>query len=107
VAGVTQKNNPMTVFRTFTRVWGEVLTILRHRVKKKPNEIRFLVENFVCTGCAEDMENILFAMDGIVEAAVDYGSGIFSIQYDAEEIKRETIIKKVRNFGFKTKILTG
>ena len=76
-------------------------------MQKKPDEIRFRVENLVCTGCAEDMENILFAMDGVVEATVDYGSGIFSIQYDAGEITRETIINKVQNFGFKTKILTG
>ena len=76
-------------------------------MQKKHDEIRFLVENLVCTGCAEDMENILFAMDGVVEATVDYGSGIFSIQYDAGEITRETIINKVQNFGFKTKILAG
>ena len=53
------------------------------------------------------MENILFAMDGVIGATVDYGSGIFSIQYDAGEITREIITEKVQNLGFKTKILNG
>ena len=74
---------------------------------KKYAVIRFLVENIVCTGCAEDMENILFAMDGVDEATIDYGSGVFSIHYDPEKIEAESITKKVQNLGFKTKILTG
>jgi len=70
-------------------------------------EIRFLVEGIVCTGCALDMENVLLAMDGIEDASVNFKDGIFSIIYDPEEIELETIIKKVKNLGFKTKILTG
>jgi copper chaperone CopZ len=73
---------------------------------KKPAAIRFFVENITCTGCAEDMENILFAMDGVDAATMDYGSGVFSIQYDPEIITAITIIKKVQNLGFKTQILT-
>ena len=69
-------------------------------------EIKFLVEDIVCTGCAMDMENIMLDMDGVEEAAVDFANGGFSIQYDPDEIDVQTIIKKVGNFGFKTKILT-
>ena len=76
-------------------------------MKKRPVSIRFLVENIVCTGCAEDMENILLAMDGVDDATVDYGSGIFSVRYNPEEIEAKTITKKVQNLGFKTQILTG
>jgi len=75
-------------------------------MEKKPVAIRFQIENIVCTGCIEDMENILLAMDGVDEASIDYGSGIFSIQYDPKEIKLETIKKKVQNLGFKTQILS-
>jgi copper chaperone CopZ len=74
---------------------------------KKHGVIRFLVENIVCTGCAEDMENIMLAMDGVDGATIDYGSGIFSIQYDPEELEAKTIIKKVQSLGFKTQILSG
>jgi copper chaperone CopZ len=70
-------------------------------------EIKFAVEGIVCTGCAMDMENIMLDMDGVEDASVNYKDGIFSITYDPAEIDVTTIIKKVKNLGFKTKILTG
>jgi copper chaperone CopZ len=69
-------------------------------------EIKFAVEGIVCTGCAMDMENIMLDMDGIEDASVNFKDGIFSITYDPAEIELKTIIKKVKNLGFKTKILT-
>jgi copper chaperone CopZ len=69
-------------------------------------EIKFAVEGIVCTGCAMDMENIMLDMDGVEDASVNYKDGIFSITYDPAEIDVTTIIKKVKNLGFKTKILT-
>lgn len=70
-------------------------------------EIKFLVEGIVCTGCAMDMENIMLAMDGVEEASVNFSAGVFSITYDPGEIEAKTVIKKVENLGFKTKILAG
>jgi len=69
-------------------------------------EIEFLIEGIVCTGCAMDMENIMLDMEGIDEASVNFKDGVFSITYDPGEIEVKTIIKKVKNLGFKTKILT-
>jgi copper chaperone CopZ len=68
-------------------------------------EIKFFVEGIVCTGCAMDMENILLDMDGVEDASVNFADGVFFIAYDPAEIEVETIIKKVKNLGFKTKIL--
>ena len=76
-------------------------------MEKNSTEIKFLVEGIVCTGCAMDMENIMLDLDGVEDATVDFASGGFSIQYDPDEIDVETIIKKVKNLGFKTKILRG
>ena len=70
-------------------------------------DIKFLVEDIVCTGCAMDMENIMLDMDGVEDASIDYASGIFSITFDNGEIEAGTIIKKVKNLGFKTKIIAG
>ena len=70
-------------------------------------EIEFLVEGIVCTGCAMDMENIMLDMDGVEDASVSFKDGVFSITYVPAEIAVETIIKKVKNLGFKTKIITG
>jgi copper chaperone CopZ len=68
-------------------------------------EIKFLVEGIVCTGCAMDMENIMLNMDGVDEASVNFNDGVFSITYDPGEIEVKSIINKVKNLGFKTKIL--
>jgi copper chaperone CopZ len=68
-------------------------------------EIVFLVEGIVCTGCAMDMENIMLDMDGVEEASVNFADGFFFIAYNPKEIEVNTIIKKVKNLGFKTKIL--
>ena len=68
-------------------------------------EITFLVEGIVCTGCAMDMENIMLDMDGVEEASVNFADGIFSITYNPDEVGVNTIITKVKNLGFKTKIL--
>jgi len=68
-------------------------------------EIVFLVEGIVCTGCALDMENVMLNVDGIEGASVNFADGIFSITYNPDEVGVNTIIKKVKNLGFKTKIL--
>ena len=73
-------------------------------VEKKLIEIKFLIEGITCTGCAMDMENIMLGMDGVEEASVNYTDGVFTIQYNPDEIKAENIIKKVKNLGFKTKL---
>jgi len=75
-------------------------------VEKKLIEIKFLIEGITCTGCAMDMENILLGLNGVEEASLNYADGEFTIQYDPGEIEVKSIIKKVKNLGFKTQILT-
>ena len=70
-------------------------------------EIKYFVEGIVCTGCAMDMENVLLEMEGVEEASVNFKDGVFSITYNPTEIDLKTITKKVKNLGFKTKILTA
>ena len=73
-------------------------------MEKKLFEIKFALEGITCTGCAMDMENIMLDMDGVEEATVNYADGIFIIQYNPGEIEGESIIKKVKTLGFKTKL---
>ena len=75
-------------------------------MEKTRIEIKFLIEGITCTGCAMDMENIMLDMDGVEEASVNYADGVFTIQYDPGGIEAKDIIKKVKNLGFKTKLLT-
>ena len=74
-------------------------------MEKKLIEIKFLIEGITCTGCAMDMENIMLDMDGVKEASINFAEGGFSITYDPDEVEANTIIKKVKNLGFKTKLL--
>jgi len=74
-------------------------------VEKKLIEIKFLIEDITCTGCGMDMENILLDLNGVEEASLNYAAGEFTLQYDPGEIEVESIIKKVKNLGFKTKLL--
>jgi len=70
-------------------------------------EIKFLIEDITCTGCAMDMENILLDLNGVEEASLNYAAGEFTIQYDPGEIEDKSIIKKVKNLGFKTKLFVA
>ena len=76
-------------------------------MKKKLIEIKFLIEDITCTGCGMDMENILLDLNGVEEASLNYAAGEFTSQYDPGEIEVESIIKKVKNLGFKTKLLAA
>ncbi|MFC1844633.1 heavy-metal-associated domain-containing protein [Thermodesulfobacteriota bacterium] len=68
-------------------------------------EIKFLVEDITCAGCAMDMENILLELNGVDEASLNYAAGEFIIQYDPGVVEEKTITKKVENLGFKTKLI--
>ena len=74
-------------------------------MENKSVTIRFLIEGITCTGCVEDMENILLGMQGVKEAALNYGDGVFTIRYKPVEVEAKTIVKKVENLGFKSKLL--
>lgn len=76
-------------------------------MEKKLIEIKFLIEDITCTGCGMDMENILLDLNGVEEASLNYAAGEFTLQYDPGEIEVESIIKKVKNLGFKTKLLAA
>ena len=76
-------------------------------VEKKFIEIKLLVEDITCPGCAMDMENILLDLNGVEEASLNYADGKFIIHYDPEAIEEKTIIKKVGKLGFRTKLLAG
>jgi copper chaperone CopZ len=68
-------------------------------------DIKFLMTGITCTGCAMDMENILLDMDGVEDASINFKDGIFSITYDSDQIEEKTIVKKVENLGFESKLL--
>jgi copper chaperone CopZ len=63
------------------------------------------MEGIVCSGCAMDMETVLLDTDGILAAEANYAIGRITVDYDPDEISRDSVIAKVRGFNFKTRVL--
>lgn len=69
--------------------------------------IKFQLEGITCTGCAEDMENILRDKDGVLEVSVNYTEGTVHIDYAPGVTDEKALFEAVRNLGFKTRIMPG
>jgi len=67
--------------------------------------IKFQLEGITCTGCAEDMENILRDKDGVLDVSVSYVDGTIYIEYEHSVIDEKNLFEAVRKLGFKTKIM--
>lgn len=68
-------------------------------------KVKFQLEGITCTGCAEDMENILRDKDGVLEVSVNYAEGTVHIEYEPGVTDERSLFEAVRNLGFKTKII--
>lgn len=98
-------NNNLPFANFSIKYQGALIIFMKNRKGRIMAEVKFHLEGIVCTGCATDMENILLDLDGVEEASVNFKDGIFSITYDPAEADVKSITKKVKNLGFKTKIL--
>ena len=70
-------------------------------------KLKLQAEGIMCTGCVEDMQTVLRDTEGINDATVNFSDGIIDINYDPEIIDTRAVFIRVRNLGFKTKILEG
>jgi copper chaperone CopZ len=68
-------------------------------------ELEFQAEKISCSGCAEDMENILRDGGGILDAAVKYSDGSIRVTFDPNLIGRNEVISAVRRLGFPVKLV--
>ncbi|UCH44382.1 MAG: heavy-metal-associated domain-containing protein [Nitrospiraceae bacterium] len=75
-------------------------------MEKNLKEMRLKAEGIVCTGCAEDMENILLDKEGIEEATVSFIDDFIEVKYDADVIDRKNVFLAVRKLGFPVKIIS-
>ena len=73
---------------------------MQHDGKK----ILLAAEGIVCSGCAEDMENVMRDMDGILDVAVSYAKGTIAITFDPEEIAEADILATMKRFGLNVRI---
>jgi Cu+-exporting ATPase len=75
-------------------------------MEKNLKEMRLKAEGIVCTGCAEDMENILLDKEGIEEATVSFIDDFIEVKYDEDVIDRKNVFIAVRKLGFPVRIIS-
>lgn len=71
----------------------------------KLKKINLQAEGITCTGCATDMENILRNTDGILNALVDYSTGIINVEFNPDEIRTDDIVSIAKKLGIRTKAI--
>jgi len=70
----------------------------------KTEKIKFQLQGITCSGCAEDMENILLDKDGVADVSVNYSDGTVLIEYEPDAVNEEELYTAVKRLGFKTHI---
>jgi copper chaperone CopZ len=92
------------VLRRFKTGFGAGIGESGNAMAKKAKELRLKAEGIICSGCAEDMENILRGKKGVLDASVNYSDGTIHIRYDPDLLDEKRIFLAVRKLGFKTRV---
>ena len=53
-----------------------------------------------CTNCAASIEGVLRRTPGVLSVAVNYAAEKLTIEYDTEQVDRNTIIKRTKSLGY-------
>lgn len=69
-------------------------------------EMNLKADGIVCTGCAEDMKNLLLDKDGIEDASISFIDDFIQVKYDPDIIDRKHVYMAVRKLGFPVKIVS-
>ncbi len=76
------------------------------KVLNGAREIRFQADNITCSSCAEDMEKILRATPGILDASVNFLKETVHVRYDPGILDKRQVYVTVRRLGYPLKILS-
>jgi P-type Cu+ transporter len=74
-------------------------------MKENEREMMFQAENITCSSCAGDMENILLATEGIIDAVVNFAKETVWIKYNPEVLDRKEAFLAVRKLGYRIRVL--
>lgn len=58
-----------------------------------------MLTNLNCPSCAANVENAFNKMAGVKAAAVAFGTGMLTIEYDESQVMDETIERTLESFG--------
>ncbi len=64
------------------------------------------ITNMDCADCAASIEHIIGRMPGVIGVAVSYAAEKMHVEYDLSQIKRNQIITKVQQLGYRVSLKT-
>jgi Cu+-exporting ATPase len=65
-----------------------------------PTTIELPVTGMTCAGCARSIETTLTAQAGVIDSVVSLPGNSVLITYDADRLKRESLVEMIRGIGF-------
>lgn len=68
------------------------------------NNVSLNIDGMSCTACASSIERKLISLDGVEHATVNFASEKANIEYDAENIDLQTMIKAIKDLGYDAKL---
>jgi copper chaperone len=64
---------------------------------------KFIVNNMKCMGCVNNVKTGLIQLDGVTEVYIDLSKSEVTVNYLAEKLKSEDIVKKLNAIGYPVK----
>ncbi|HSW57948.1 MAG TPA: heavy metal-associated domain-containing protein [Dehalococcoidales bacterium] len=58
------------------------------------------INGMSCAGCAGNVEKTLKRISGVVKATVNLKAGSAQVEFDAEKVTRQDLVKAVKNTGY-------
>jgi copper chaperone CopZ len=71
-----------------------------HHITMAPQTLNLIVHGMTCGNCARSIERKLASTPGVTKASVDLAATRATVEYDAELVKPEVLVKAVRDLGY-------
>ncbi len=88
-----------TEFLTLAQV-ERLMTRAGAQLTKKYNHDTMHITDMDCADCATSIEHIVQRMDGVLDVVVNYAAEKIRVEYDAEKLSRDDIIRMIRSLGY-------
>jgi Cu2+-exporting ATPase len=68
--------------------------------------MRFKVSGMHCSGCSSGVRAELLHTEGVLDAMVDYKSGLAVVRCDRKQVSATQLLKVIEDAGFKGRLIT-
>jgi len=70
------------------------------RITERYRHESLRIDGMDCSTCATVIEHALGRMDGVLEAAVSYGTKRLRLEFDSEKISLDAVVQRIRALGY-------